>query len=143
MNTVKIFGGIIGLLLLGWVISPSHVQPHLVYAALIANLFFSFFIHNQNRSIMASQEQFEAAITRIDTATDNLATELREIKEQLANQGLPTDVENTVLTRLEAAATKLEAVGKPVDDGAGGTLPGDGTNTEAGGEAGAEGGGQG
>jgi hypothetical protein len=141
MSTVKIFGVIIGLLILAWVISPPDVKPHLVYAGLIANLFFSFFIHNQTRLIMPELEQWEAVITRIDTSTDNIATELRDLKEQLKDKGLPKDIEDKVFAKLDTAATKLEAVGKPVDDGNGGTLPGDGTTPGAGNEAGAEGGG--
>ena len=112
MSTVKIFGGIIGLLLLGWIVFPQHVQPHMVYAALITNLFFSFFIHNQNRSIMATNEQFEALLTRIDNSTNGIAQQLRDLKDQLANQGLPKELEDAILAKLETAAAKLEAVGK-------------------------------
>lgn len=82
-------------------------------------------IHSKTVNIMADIQQFEAALNRIDTATTNIANQLRDLKDQLANQGLPSDVENTVLARLEAAATQLEAVGQsvenpvPVDPGTG------------------------
>jgi archaellum component FlaC len=79
--------------------------------------------HNSNDSInqkldkiMASQQQFETALNRIDAATTAIATQLRDLKEQLTNAGLSADVEAQVLTRLETAATQLEAVGQSVEN---------------------------
>lgn len=72
-------------------------------------------IKHQNQKIMATIEQFEAALTRIDTATTNIANQLRDLKDQIANQGLSTEVEESVLGRLETAATQLEAVGQSVE----------------------------
>lgn len=73
-----------------------------------------------NLQIMAKQEQFDAVLTRIDAATNKIADQLRALKDQIANQGLPGDVEDAVLARLETAATQLEAVGaspeNPVPD---------------------------
>jgi septal ring factor EnvC (AmiA/AmiB activator) len=68
-------------------------------------------LKSQNKKIMADLAQFEAALTRIDAATTKIADQLRELRDQIANQGLPADVETTVLARLETAATQLEAVG--------------------------------
>lgn len=69
---------------------------------------------------MSKQEQFESVLSRIDTATTKIADQLRELKDQIANQGLPAEVEDQVLARLETAATQLEAVGaspeNPVPD---------------------------
>src|SRR5688572_2070198 len=73
-------------------------------------------IYKQNQIIMASIEQFESAVSRIDTATNNIANQLRDLKDELANQGLPADVEATVLSRLETAATQLEQVGASVEN---------------------------
>lgn len=78
---------------------------------------------------MATEEQFLALIQRIDDRTTGIAQELRDLKDQLADQGLPKDVEESILAKLEATAEKLEGVGKEdpeesqPDDG--GTLPGD------------------
>ena len=60
----------------------------------------------------AKIEDFQAAIVRIDVATDNIAAELKALKDQIAGGGLSADVEAQVLATLDAAATKLEAVGK-------------------------------
>jgi GTP1/Obg family GTP-binding protein len=73
-------------------------------------------IHSKTVNIMADIQAFETALTRIDTATTNIANQLRDLKDQLANQGLPADVENSVLARLESAASQLEAVGQSVEN---------------------------
>lgn len=73
-------------------------------------------IQKQNQKIMATIEQFESALSRIDTATTNIANQLRDLKDQIANQGLSADVEASVLGRLETAATQLEAVGQSVEN---------------------------
>jgi chromosome segregation ATPase len=66
--------------------------------------------------IMADLAQFEAALSRIDTATTNIANQLRDLKDQIANQGLSAEVEAQVLTRLETAASQLEQVGTSVEN---------------------------
>lgn len=68
---------------------------------------------------MAKLQDMTDALDRIDTATNEVATELTDLKKQLTNAGLPADVEDTVLARLQAAATKLEGVGKPTDESTG------------------------
>lgn len=84
-------------------------------------------INDKTNKIMATIEQFESALSRIDSATTNIANELQSLKDQIANQGLPGDVEANVLARLDAAATKLEGIGKtpenPVPDETGTTDP--------------------
>jgi uncharacterized coiled-coil DUF342 family protein len=64
-----------------------------------------------HKEMAQTQEQWEAVLTRIDTATTNIANQLRDLKEQLENQGLPADVEQQVFSRLETAANQLEQVG--------------------------------
>jgi ABC-type transporter Mla subunit MlaD len=73
-------------------------------------------IINLNKTQMATLEQFESALNRIDTATTGIADQLRDLKEQLTNAGLSADVEAQVLSRLETAATQLEAVGTSVEN---------------------------
>jgi len=59
---------------------------------------------------MATLEQFEAALARIDTATTNIANQLTELRDQIAGAGLPAEQEATVLTRLTSLATQLESM---------------------------------
>lgn len=65
---------------------------------------------------MATIEQFEAALNRIDAATTNIANELRDLKDQIAGQGLSAEVEANVLARLEAKATQLEEMSQTVEN---------------------------
>lgn len=66
--------------------------------------------------IMATQEQFNQVITRIDEATNNIAADLRSLKDVIAGAGLPASVEDEVLARLESAASKLEEVAAETPD---------------------------
>jgi hypothetical protein len=87
------------------------------YGDLLVEIFKELkLINKQNVKIMATIEQFESALSRIDTATTNIANQLRDLKDQIANQGLSADVEANVLARLETAATQLEAVGTSVEN---------------------------
>lgn len=108
----KIFLIIVLVALVCWAVSPPHLRIHLLIGLGIVNLFFSLFIHNQNVTIMATEEQFLALIQRIDTATDGVAAELRALKDEIKNSGMSKEKEDSVLNKLESTATKLEAVGK-------------------------------
>jgi hypothetical protein len=72
-------------------------------------------IKNQNK-IMATLEQFEAALARIDAATTDIAADIQSLKDQIAGAGLPADVENSVLSRLDTIAGQLEAIGGSVEN---------------------------
>lgn len=61
---------------------------------------------------MASQQEFQAVLDRIDTATSNIAAQLQSLKNQIAGQGLPPEIELEVLNKLTTAAEKLEGIGK-------------------------------
>lgn len=73
-------------------------------------------IHLKLDKIMATQEQFNQVITRIDEATNNIAADLRSLKDVIAGAGLPASVEDEVLARLDSAATKLEEVAAETED---------------------------
>lgn len=73
-------------------------------------------INQKTDKIMATQEQFESALTRIDAATTAIADQLRDLRDQITNAGLSAEVEASVLARLETAATQLEAVGQSVEN---------------------------
>lgn len=74
----------------------------------------------QSKFMADTQEQFNQVLTRIDGATNNVANQLRALKDQVAGQGLSIEVEQSILGQLEAAATRLEGVGadpaNPVPD---------------------------
>lgn len=59
---------------------------------------------------MATKEQFEQAIERINAAILNIAEDIRGLKDKLSNVGLPSDVEDEVLSLIEAKATQLESL---------------------------------
>lgn len=54
------------------------------------------------------QEQFDAALAKIDAATSDIADDLRRLKEEIANG----DVSQESLDRLTANADTLDALGK-------------------------------
>lgn len=74
------------------------------------------FIHNiKLKKVMADQELWLSVLARIDNTTNGIAEdttriaeELRLLKEQIKNQGLPADVEASILASLEAKALNLE-----------------------------------
>jgi septal ring factor EnvC (AmiA/AmiB activator) len=73
-------------------------------------------INSKIETIMATIEQFESALSRIDAATTKTAQELQALKDQIAGAGLPAELESEVLAKLEAAATKLEGIGGNVEN---------------------------
>lgn len=75
-------------------------------------------INNQKlNKIMASQEQFTAALARIEAATTAAGTAVTAIgaritalEEAIKNAGLPADVEAALLAQLEGTGTNIEAL---------------------------------
>jgi hypothetical protein len=68
-------------------------------------------LRNLGEKIMAIGQDIEAIVGRIDKATDDIAAELRDIKGQLSG-GLGATEAAALQGRLDAAATKLEGIGK-------------------------------
>lgn len=110
----KLILSAISILVIAWAMGVD--RETLAFAGILLTLIGHIFIYNQNFAIMATIEQFEAALGRIDAATTRIAGDIRDLKDQIANQGLPGDVEATVLAALEAKATALEAIGKDVEN---------------------------
>lgn len=81
----------------------------------IAALQIVFFIYHRSKihKIMSTQDQFNAQLDRIEAATGEVATELNDLKGQIAGQGMPAAVEDAVLARLTAAADKLQGIAVP------------------------------
>lgn len=69
----------------------------------IALLFIHLKIENM-------EQQFRDALARIGAATDNIAADIRGIKQKLEGAGLPAETEAALLAELEAAAAKLEGI---------------------------------
>lgn len=72
-------------------------------------------IKNQNQSIMATQQQFQAALAKIDAATTQAGTALTAIaaritalEEAVKAQGLPADQEDAILAHTEGLAANAE-----------------------------------
>lgn len=69
---------------------------------------------NQEK-IMAKLEDFQTQLSRVDAATNKIAEDLQKLKDQIAGSGMDAETEASVLAQLDAAATKLEGIGKPAD----------------------------
>lgn len=63
---------------------------------------------------MATQVEFTAALDRVFAEIGETAQLVRELKEQLADEGLTPEQEAEALARLEAAADALDAIQNPV-----------------------------
>lgn len=59
---------------------------------------------------MAKQDLFEAALSKIDAATTDIASDLQALRDQIAGGGLSPEVEDAVLAKLDAAAARLEGI---------------------------------
>lgn len=61
-------------------------------------------------------DQFTEVLDRIDTATTEVAIEIRDLRDQLTAGGLTPAQEADVLARLGAAADRLEGIATDPDD---------------------------
>lgn len=59
---------------------------------------------------MPTNEQFDAAFARQNTALTNIADDIRRLTEQQAGGGLTEAQEQAILDQLNAAADQLEAL---------------------------------
>lgn len=69
----------------------------------------------QGEQLMAAADDMKAVLTRIDTATNTVAAELKDLTDKVATSMSPADVAD-VQSRLAAAATKLEGVAADPND---------------------------
>jgi dissimilatory sulfite reductase (desulfoviridin) alpha/beta subunit len=60
--------------------------------------------------LMASQEEFDTVLQRIDSATTNIAGDLTALRDLVATMGLNAEQETAIVTALSAAADKLEGI---------------------------------
>lgn len=61
---------------------------------------------------MTKQEQFDAAMAKVDAATTDIADDLRRLKEEIANGTVSPES----LARLDASADALDALGKSTEN---------------------------
>jgi uncharacterized membrane protein len=64
-------------------------------------------------SIMNRQERLEAAVAKLDTATNEIAADLQTLKDEIA----AGNVSDETLNQLDANIAKLEALGKLDEEG--------------------------
>lgn len=69
-------------------------------------------INNKLDKIMAKQEQFDAMVARLNTATNDIAADLKLLKDQIA----AGTVSDESLAKLDADIVKLEALGASTDN---------------------------
>lgn len=65
---------------------------------------------------MATLTEFETALTRIDTATDEIAADIARLVGQLQTGNLTADQETVVYDKLLAIGTRLEGIGASVEN---------------------------
>lgn len=70
------------------------------------------YIINQNTIIMAKQEQFDALMQRLDATTNDIAADLKLLKDQIAND----TISDESLAKLDANIQKLEAIGASTEN---------------------------
>ena len=64
------------------------------------------------RWLMATMEQFEAALLAVNGATNAVAAEVAKLKEIIAGGGLSADQEAVVLAALTDIEARLKAIGQ-------------------------------
>lgn len=77
------------------------------------------FIHNKKINKMATtEERFKAALTQIDNVTNEMAAELRSLKDQISanNAGMTKEAEEGLLNQVESIAQRLTLIGTSPDN---------------------------
>ncbi len=77
-----------------------------------AILFFLFLIHKKTNK-MATEEQFNAAIAKIEAGVATLKTKIEELKTEITGGGLPVEKEESVLAKLTAIGNSFDVVVEP------------------------------
>lgn len=72
-----------------------------------------FLIKKFQSNMDDNQTRFEGLLTRFDAATNVLATELGDMKQQIKDLGLPKHIEDDLVTKFDEKISRLEALGKP------------------------------
>jgi hypothetical protein len=73
-------------------------------------------LKEQGVLIVATLADFQNALTRIDTATTEIAADIQRLLDKIAAGGLTDAEEATVLDQIGALATRLEGIGASVEN---------------------------
>lgn len=114
METIALAAVVIGVFAAGLLTGRSFMVPQVRVELKVEESILNKF----KEMLMTVSERIEGVLARIDTATNNIAADLRGLKEKLANEG----VDAAHLASLEDAATRLEGVAASTED----PVPGDG-----------------
>ena len=60
---------------------------------------------------MASEQDVQALVARLDTATNSVAATLQTLRDQIADGGLTKEQEAAAIANLDGAIARLEALG--------------------------------
>lgn len=100
-----------------------------------ADRFQNASLRQQGETLMGFSQEMETLIGRFNTATDEIASDIQGLKQQLQNN--PTEAEKaSILTRMDTIAGRLEALGADVNNPIPGNTTGNGGGTTTGENAG-------
>lgn len=67
-------------------------------------------IHTLKQLIMATKEQFQAALAEMSTGLDNIAADIQRLTDQLQTGNLSEAEETEVFTQLRAVADRINQI---------------------------------
>lgn len=67
-------------------------------------------IHNLKNLIMATKQEFQAALAEMSTGLDNIAADITRLTDTLQTGNLTEAEENEVFTQLRAVADKINTI---------------------------------
>lgn len=70
-------------------------------------------INHKHKITMATLQQFQDELAKLDAATTAIATTLEDLKAQITNAGISAADEDAIVATLDAAITKLQGLGTP------------------------------
>ena len=91
------------------------LNPYIVYAGFLFLSIMAIVLFNQQQIIMDENQALLDYAGRIDAATNNIATQLTELRAEVSNHASPE-----TLQRLDQTIGALEALGKNPTEGEGG-----------------------
>jgi hypothetical protein len=116
MNPLNYTAGIVAIVVIGMMLYAYRRPPRRRHTKLLDEIKQIVYDNNQKLNKMPTKQEFIDRLDRIDAANasqadalSNVAEDIRRIKDSVTGQGLPEDVENEILARLDASANATEA----------------------------------